>query len=312
VKVQFFTNRHTWEIEKKRYPFAVDAFKAIEKLITVEYGGIGWELKEPTGDCDFIIIHAKRRFPILLGSNYTKDEKEWNQYPGKKIILFDEMFYRAWVKNKIENTGAAYIIGNYGVDRVAYWGRGFNFNFERWAVIPHCVDTTLFKDYREKKTTDILLTGSMSSRYQFRRRLKKLLEEKLSKLCSVKIISKQERKNSCFLGGYARQINRSKITICTSSNFKYRLAKYAEIPLCNSLMAGDVPRCEDARELERMMCVLTPTMTNEEIAEKLLLCLKDDSLRKKKQEFGRKYTERHFSQEKYAERFVEVLKEWNK
>ena len=47
---------------------------------------------------------------------------------------------------------------------------------------------------------------------------------------------------------YAKIINQSKICISCTSKYKYRLGKYIEIPMCSSVICGDIPY-EDVEDL---------------------------------------------------------------
>jgi len=311
MKIVFCTNKTVWDDEAKRYSFCVDGIKAVGKLAEVVFCGIGWEndLYKESKDADFIIIQAKKKTQTLCNDvNYVKDEKLFKNITAKKIILFDEMYNIDWVMQKILNTGAQYIIRNYSNDIKRYEGKK-SIKGIKWANIPHCASVDLFKDYEEEKVNDVLFVGSVSRHYPFRERLRKLIEEKLSKLCKCKVIYKQERNKYCFLEGYAREINKSKITITTSSRYKYRLAKYVEVPLCGSLLAADLP-AEDEGFIKRFALVLNTDDSDDQIIRKLMYYVEHDEQRMKKIKLGMKMNQEHFSQEVYAQQFVKVLEGW--
>jgi hypothetical protein len=110
------------------------------------------------------------------------------------------------------------------------------------------------------------------------------------------------------LEDYARLINRSKISLTCSSKYRYRLSKYVEIPMCGSLMAGDLPN-EDKDFFKEFMLVLDDRESNEEIAKKIVEYVEDDEKRdfliKKGLDASKNYT-----QENYADRFISAANDF--
>jgi len=314
MKIIFFTNRYSWEVEGKIAPCRVHALKSIEKLIEVKYAGVGYTSSNVTqvvkdlGEADFIVIQCKRKQNILNADlDYKEDEKLFGEYKGKKILLLDEAFDREKCLGKIIRTGVDYVICNYYNDRMWYEGRK-SLKSVKWQNIPHCASIDLYKDYGEPKIYDLLWLGAVSNHYPFRQRLLNIVNS-LKEVVRVRVVEKRERMNGVCLEKYARLINSSKITVTCSSRYKYKLAKYVEIPLCGSLLAADLP-LEDKDFISKFALVLDPNWRDEKIKEILIEMIKNDKERNERIKIGMHLNLQYCSQEIYAARFFNTLKGW--
>jgi hypothetical protein len=108
------------------------------------------------------------------------------------------------------------------------------------------------------------------------------------------------------LSDYARLINRSKITLTCSSRWKYRLAKYVEVPMCASMLAADLPD-EDRAFFRKFMLVLDPEDPDGEIMDRLVRFALDDRLREQKVRAGLRLC-KEFTQEHYADRLIRAIR----
>lgn len=105
-------------------------------------------------------------------------------------------------------------------------------------VLPHHIDTELFKDYKRTKNYDILMYGSFDQHvYPFRFRLSKLLPKTKFK---VKILNHNYSKFTTYTGSdLSKLINQSWLCVTTVSNFSYLVKKYFEISASNSVILGN-------------------------------------------------------------------------
>lgn len=110
--------------------------------------------------------------------------------------------------------------------------------------IHHCADHMLYK-LGSNKLYDFVLVGNLTKHvYPLRFRMTKLMKVLQSRgyKCHIhghpgyKVTSPKKETLA-----YAKIIQQGKVVISCSSTYKYRLSKYAEIPLCGSAMAGDIP-----------------------------------------------------------------------
>jgi hypothetical protein len=111
--------------------------------------------------------------------------------------------------------------------------------------LPHHINNNYFKNYNLEKKYDIFIFGNISPKfYPFRHRLYNLLIKNKDKF-NVKILNGfrnyfrfNEKVSNQNL---SKIINRSWITICTSSKFNLLLGKYIETAMSNSVICGDIP-----------------------------------------------------------------------
>lgn len=104
-------------------------------------------------------------------------------------------------------------------------------------TIPLLINTDIFKDYKLKKKWDILFYGALSESYPFRKRLIKILKSNKLNNLKIRILKYGELQKEKL----AIEINKSWLTISTSSKFDYLVEKYFEIPASKSLVLGNMP-----------------------------------------------------------------------
>lgn len=176
-------------------------------------------------------------------------------------------------------------------------------------VIPHHIDTELYKDRGLPKIYDVLFYGNMNpERYPFRNRLRRLLAGSRLK---VRIIDHpgahvfdEERCSE----GLARIINQSEISIATPAAGDYLVAKYFEISAAGSVVAGKM--AAQGRDIWKQNYVqLEEDMSDVEILDRLIAALKDKDLLQRKREFMSRIIQQEYSLDRYVERLTAVLKE---
>src|SRR5207248_1365216 len=95
------------------------------------------------------------------------------------------------------------------------------------------VDTNIFKNYELPKDIDILIFGaSTKSFYPLRKRVKDLIQTMNIKAHIIHDDTSYN-KNKCDKE-LAKLINRSWLTLCTTSIFDYLVLKYFEVSACDS------------------------------------------------------------------------------
>jgi len=108
--------------------------------------------------------------------------------------------------------------------------------------LPHNINTDVFKDYNLEKERMVLQTGAIYSVYETRVFINNFFKnEKLSDNWYRYIKRpKEDDKNKWPVGvDYAKEINKSWLTVCCGSKYEYPVMKYFEIPACNSIIYGD-------------------------------------------------------------------------
>jgi hypothetical protein len=188
-----------------------------------------------------------------------------------------------------------------------------------FAYIPYCADTSIFKNYGQQKTIDVLLTGNLApTRYPFRAKLYEYL------LKMRKDPQFQERKifsypypgyrlkqafTDAHVIDYAKLINASKICLTCSGRFHLKYAKYVEIPACRSLLMADMPS-EDQEVLKNYLIEISPEISYEDFCKKIVYYLDHEQERQEWTDRGYKIVYEQYSQERYAEMFVSVVREY--
>lgn len=286
---------------------------AISKISDLTYSGLGWDNYDSNKTVQENIDKIyNSNLPDIVVAYKPLELKGFCDIKPIKCTRYNEMWDIRRTEKEIDRSKFDLVICHHLNDMPHYVKRFPNVKFVN---ISHCAEKTIYKDYVEEKIYDVLLVGAVYHPYPFRVRLHGIIQNNLSKLVKCKILNHPgdhgipyNQIKGAILESYAREINKSKITLTCSSKYKYRLGKYTEIPMCASLLGADLPD-EDHEFFSKFMLVLDPKMTNEEIIGKLIEHVKDDDKRnemiKKGMELNKEYT-----QEKYAERFIKNVEEF--
>ena len=193
-------------------------------------------------------------------------------------------------------------------------------DFDEWDMkfvnVPHSAENTVFKDYGNEKKVDLLLVGSIFHRsmlgdhYPLRKRMASILQTMASKFnCAIHSHPGGELSRAdedVYAIEFAKAINSSKICITCSGAPNSRFGKYVEIPMCATAIAADMPG-EQQEEFKKFLIDINMDMSDGEIIEKLSFYLENDMERKVLIKKGLAYAE-NYTQEKYAERFLNAIK----
>ena len=101
-------------------------------------------------------------------------------------------------------------------------------------LLTHHINTDLLKEYSSKKEYDVLIYGSINDVYPFRSRLFKLLD---NNEFNFKIIKAND---DCYGERLGKEINKSWLTVATTSKYDYLVAKYFEISAAGSVILGNM------------------------------------------------------------------------
>jgi hypothetical protein len=142
-------------------------------------------------------------------------------------------------------------------------------------VLPHYINTTVFRDYGRPKIRDVILFGNTKvHKYPFRNRLKRLL---LGSSLNVEIIDhpgyEQFDPEKCG-EALAMKINESHLAVATPSTSDYLVSKYYEISACRTVIAGTMPSMGESL-WDGNYVALRTDMPDQEILERLAAALAD-------------------------------------
>lgn len=170
------------------------------------------------------------------------------------------------------------------------------------SVLHHYIDNRIFSPISIKnKPFDIILYGCLYPQiYPFRVRLYNLLRK--SKQFRFKHISMpgnyQQTENSIVGEKLASFIQQSYLGIATTSIHDFFTKKYQEIPMCGSMPVGPIPTEYSDIYNENTMIVISESMTDKEILQKITTALSNKSLLYEKTIKLKKIVEEHFEMNK--------------
>ena len=269
-----------------------------------------------------IEIIYKGKKPDLVVAYKPFKLTKFREVDVPKCIRYNEMYDIDWTNKEILDSKSNLIICHHENDMYQY-KKKFSMRSDdhsiRFYNIPHAAEKIIYRDYGLPKKYDILLAGAVETRsllgdhYPLRIRLARdILPKMVNKYkCNIlqhpggKVYNAASDENSFF---YAHQLSSAKICVTCSGQPRSRFGKYIEIPMCGSALAADMP-AEEQNIFKEFMIEIDMSMSDEEIINKLSYYLDNDEERQILVNRGLKYAENH-TQEKYAERFVHIVKEF--
>jgi len=301
------------------------SMEAISKVAEVTYSGPGWD----NYDNDLSVaenIHQIYRdsYPDWIDVYKPLEMKSFKGILCPVSIRYNEMAPDYETRNRdikkilreIRHTRANLIICHH-LNDMHEWSKRLCHRIEprfQLANIPHCAEKTIFKDYGLPKKWDLLLIGSQGPRYPLRERFRKILQRMSAKWrCHVwkhpgyKLTDTYTNRH---LIEFAKAINSAKICCSCSGRPRSRYSKYAEVPMCGTAFAADLPD-ENHEFFEQFLIVVDMSMSDEEIIRKLEYYLTHDEKREKLVKKGLELSQ-DYTFEKYAERFLNLAKDFLK
>lgn len=195
--------------------------------------------------------------------------EDWFQNIRKRCVMVEDMHPRCGRPLSSHFEGRFdYLIATY--DCAGYEElRGKCRSIRKSWIIPHHIDTTVYRPMNRPRNYDVLLYGNTDpSTYPFRHRLRRILAQsslrvKIVECPDVRWVDKE------FCGEpLSRLINESFLAIATPSKHDYLLAKYFEIAACGTLVAGPMASQGKAIWKDRYL-QLEEDLTDAEILERL-------------------------------------------
>lgn len=226
-----------------------------------------------------------------------------------KVISYNEMWDVKWTTDEITKSKSDIVICHHNNDI-----KNYDHLKDKCKLIniPHCAEKTIFKDYGHPKVYDVLLVGVISPTiYPLRSVFKYIIDKGMLRGYNVKILQHPGYRITdvnAQVKKYAEEINKAKLVLSCSSKYDYVLAKYTEVPLCNSLLMADMP---DEREDFFKQYVIRAEVKDgpDAIATKIKWWLSHDTERKAVTKLGRELIESNFTQEHYADMFYKYIGE---
>lgn len=227
-----------------------------------------------------------------------------------KCIIYNEMWDVSYTTNEILKSNSNIIICHHLKDYDFYKGHLKQYSNIKCLYIPHHSNPRIFYNMNYTRHIDILISGiTTDQHYPLKSRLVTIIQKyKNSILKNYTIyhhIHPGYQDTIAFDDNnqktYNKLINQSKICICCSSKYKYRLAKYIEIPMSGGIICGDIPY-KDNETFSKFIIEVNMNMSDLQIAQLLHNHLSNQALLKKKQTLGETWA-KQYTLDKYATLF---------
>ena len=261
-------------------------------------------LEQIVADCpfepDLIYIHDyfENGSPTVTGIR--------NMSIPAAVGLHDLHFGFAFRKRLLQLEQVRYIFTHYR-DAFLAWYSEFSDEM-RW--LPHHANTDIYKDYKQPKDIDILLTGAIYDQvYPLREKMLTRLSGRQGFVHHQHPGYRQIKNKETLLVGesYAREINRAKICLTCNSVFSYPLMKYFEIPACGSLLMA--PASPELLDLGFVPGVHFVSIEDHNFEEKLDYYLNNDQERELIIANGKKLIVKTHSTKQRVQEFLQAMEE---
>tara|TARA_R100001591_G_C4344774_1_gene181572 strand:+ start:438 stop:1391 length:954 start_codon:yes stop_codon:yes gene_type:complete len=317
MNILYLCDKKYYDSKMSRVRF--HSVEAISKIKNVVIWGNNWPDYNSNNTVQKNIDNLGAKFDLVIGYK-PLDHKKFCDVDAIRCVRYNEMYDRQWTVSEIMQSKANLVVCHHENDFKEYNSRFQNFKI--WPIkfvhIAHCAEQSVFKDYKMPKKYDIFLGGAtnghslLGRHYPLRDRILSIMPIIASRgyKCHVHKhpgYDLSDAHTNKYAIDFAKEINSSKIAITCSGAPKSRFGKYVEIPMCNVAVAADIPD-EDQDNFNRFVIEINMSMTDEEIVDKLVYYLQNEEERNKLALLGFEWS-KNYTHEKYAERFVEAIKQ---
>lgn len=325
LNILYLVNQNTYCTKMSRVRF--HGMKSVGKRANLVWSGIGWK----TYDNKLTVQHNLENIEKLLNIKFDfivsykpSELKDFSLVKLPKCIRFNEMYNFAETVNEIESSMADFVICHHENDLPVYREYFSEYHGQKnrkvkFVHIPHCAHSGIFKKYNEiEKKFDLLVCGHYGNKnslgdqhYPLRNRFVNVILKRMEKLgykCGIYKHPGYNRNDSfkdTALIEFAKGINSSKICLTCTGLPKSRFGKYIEIPMCGSVIAGDIPN-QDQKEFREFVIEINMSMTDDQIVEKLKWYLDHEEEIEKLVQKGLEWSS-GWTQDKYAELFIKEV-----
>lgn len=280
--------------------------KAIAAHCKMTWTGIGWDGYNKSQSVQSNLERICGRLPDMVIGFDHRELIGFAELPVPKCVMMNEMHAPNGDRSSALDICRLYdlVICHHLNEMLNPF---FNEVSHKFVNISHCADSNIFKDYGLPKTIDVMLGGSLAiDKYRLRKRFVGIIDQMNRKGFNC-VVHKHpggylsDAHTDRYLVDFAKAINSSKICLTCSSIYKCAFAKYVEVPLCNTILAGDIP--DERHDFFRSFMVpVEENDTDHQIVEKLTSNLDNHDLRNKGYE-----SNQPFVMENYASQFMSCI-----
>ena len=317
ANILFLCDKYYYTQKMSRVRF--HSMESISKVTNVIWWGPNWEgwqdgsvknnIENIEGKIDLIVVYK----PLEMG-------KDWKDIDIPICLRYNETYDQDWTKKEIIESNASFVIFHHEND---LYGNIEDYRKMlpdvRFEYIPHSAEKTIFREYPEiKKDWDVLLVGALGytskvgQHYPIRDRMASILHKFPKKYKVNRYNRPPGRSEKAYENGpavqFAKVINSTRICITDSGAPKSRFGKYVEIPMCGTVIAGDIPN-DDQENFRKFVIEIDNNMTDEQIISKIVGYLDDSEKLNKMRDIGLSWSNQ-YTQEEYANRFVKKLEDF--
>ena len=273
-----------------------------------ENGSIVSNLKNIDSPIDLIVVYK----PLDIAN-------DWKEINIPICLRYNETYDIPWTTKEITESNASLVIFHHENDLFGnihdYRKNMPNISFK---YIPHSAEKTIFREMSDvNKEYDILLVGAsgFSSKalgkphYPIRDRMGDLLKNIPGNFRVGRFSKPHARVNNAHNNhtaiDFARAINSAKICITDSGAPKSRFGKYIEIPMCGTVIAGDIPN-DDVENFKKFVIEINMDMSDSQIISKITEYLEDENKLETLKQAGLEWS-KNYTQENYARQFVNSI-----
>lgn len=264
------------------------------------------------------IIDLNVKFDIVIW--YKPLDKNYNfdtniKLPFKTCLRYNEMWDEKWTINEINESKTDIIICHHYNDYLRYKNDIYKDNLNKqFFYIPHHANPNIFKSIDLEKNIDIMMSGvAKQNHYPLKYRLFNLIKSHKNTILKKYNIYEHNhpgyKNDSSFLNinqiNYNEIINKSKLCIACTSKYKYRLGKYVEIPMAESVIVGDLPY-EDS-SFKDFVVEVTMEMSDNEILTKIIDTLENQDLINQMTKIGNEWS-KNYTTKIYTNNLLKIIK----
>ena len=266
------------------------------------------------------IINLNINFNLVIWYNPLNYNFDPNiKLPFVSCLIYNEMYNEKNTSNEINKTFTDIVIVHHYNDYIRYSSKLYeNKTSCKFFYIPHHSNSQIFKQTNVYKDIDILISGIITKElYPLKYRLVELINKhKNSILGKYNIVhythpgyKNSSSFTSIFQIEYNNIINRSKLCLCCTSKYNYRLGKYVEIPMSSGIILGDLPNDDknEINELSKFIIEINMNMTDDEILYKIVNILENEKMMKEKINYGLEWAKKYKLTD-YVNKFIDIIK----
>ncbi|HKD80560.1 MAG TPA: hypothetical protein VKH81_12760 [Candidatus Angelobacter sp.] len=245
----------------------------------------------------FAVFAASHKLPPIPHS--------WFRQIRRRCVMVEDL---GPLPELIQSLGGKYqyLISTYDCAALTMLCRGLP-SIRKIYVIPHYVNTHIYRERGLSKVYDVLFYGNDDARtYPFRARLRKLLEASQLKVRIIEHPDYAEFDAERCGEALARIINQSWLAIATPSAHDYLVAKYFEISAAGAVVAGKMAT-QGLSIWKENYLRLEEDMSDQEILGRLSAALQDKELLRRQSSAMQELVCREYSLDRYVDRLMAVM-----